>query len=268
MGPVFPQDLISSSPIDLATRIARQMPSPDSTIWNLNLVLQKPLTPNLLCRSWGKGICPIYLSPVPHGLRLWTARQPANPLAPSQSLLVAHDDPGYLPIRQAMIRLCHHQHSMGTPRGEAGTVTNSSTSHMGIDFITDLPPSDSHTCVFIIVDCFSNARKLIPLKGLPTAFKAAEILFQHVFRHTYLIAVPNSSLAQNSLRQTTTGLTPFQCILGYQPPLFPWSGKPSEVPTVNHWFKRSERMWTQRMCISNRQCEHTRGRLTPAYLLR
>ncbi len=32
--------------------------------------------------------------------------------------------------------------------------------------------------------------------------------------------------AQNSLRQSATGLTPFQCVLGFQPPLFPWSGEP------------------------------------------
>ncbi len=41
----------------------------------------------------------------------------------------------------------------------------------------------------------------------------------------------------------TTGLTPFQCILGYQPPLFPWTGEPSEVPAVDHWFRASERVW-------------------------
>ncbi|KAK3561077.1 hypothetical protein QTP86_026362, partial [Hemibagrus guttatus] len=47
--------------------------------------------------------------------------------------------------------------------------------------------------------------------------------------------------AQNSLRQPSTGLTPFQCVLGYQPPLFPWSGEPSDVPAVNRWFR--ERVW-------------------------
>ncbi|KAI2661124.1 Transposon Tf2-9 polyprotein [Labeo rohita] len=49
--------------------------------------------------------------------------------------------------------------------------------------------------------------------------------------------------AQNSLRQPATGLTPFQCVLGFQPPLFPWNGEPSEVPAVDYWFRESERVW-------------------------
>jgi len=56
-------------------------------------------------------------------------------------------------------------------------------SFLGIDFMTDLPPSDNNTCVFVIVDRFSKACKLIPPKGLPTAFEAAEALFQNVFHH-------------------------------------------------------------------------------------
>ncbi len=51
--------------------------------------------------------------------------------------------------------------------------------------------------------------------------------------------------AQNSLRKPSTGLTPFQCILGYQPPLFPWSGEPSNVPAVDDWIQRSEEIWNQ-----------------------
>ncbi|KAL0160101.1 hypothetical protein M9458_043826, partial [Cirrhinus mrigala] len=55
--------------------------------------------------------------------------------------------------------------------------------------------------------------------------------------------LPWAEYAQNPLRQETTGLTPFQCVLGYQPPLFPWSGETSEVPAVDHWFRESERVW-------------------------
>ncbi|KAL0177063.1 hypothetical protein M9458_025957 [Cirrhinus mrigala] len=49
--------------------------------------------------------------------------------------------------------------------------------------------------------------------------------------------------AQNSLRKPSTGLTLFQCVLGFQPPLFPWSGEPSELPSVNDWLQRSEETW-------------------------
>ncbi|KAL0148420.1 hypothetical protein M9458_056230 [Cirrhinus mrigala] len=53
--------------------------------------------------------------------------------------------------------------------------------------------------------------------------------------------LPWAEYAQNSLRQETTGLTPFQCVLGYQPPLFPWNDEPSSVPAVDYWFRESER---------------------------
>ncbi|XP_046718414.1 olfactory receptor 4Q2-like [Silurus meridionalis] len=55
--------------------------------------------------------------------------------------------------------------------------------------------------------------------------------------------LPWAEYAQNSLRQDMTGLTPFQCVLGFQPPLFPWSDEPSNVPAVDYWFRESSRIW-------------------------
>ncbi|KAK3541689.1 hypothetical protein QTP86_000757 [Hemibagrus guttatus] len=187
-------------------------------------------------------------------------------------------------------------------------VPNRPWSHLGVDFMTDLPASRGYTCVLVIIDRFSKSCRLVPLPGPPTAFDTAECLFNHVFRYFGLpedivsdrgpqftsrvwkaflkrlgVTVSLSSgyhpqtngqterkiqevsrflrtfchdhqeawsqfvgwaeYAQNSLRQPTTGLTPFQCVLGYQPPLFPWDGEPSDVPAVDHWFQESERVW-------------------------
>ncbi|KAL0172449.1 hypothetical protein M9458_032760, partial [Cirrhinus mrigala] len=181
-------------------------------------------------------------------------------------------------------------------------------SHLGVDFATDLPPSNRYTTIFVVVDRFSKACKLIPLRGPPTALEAAEALFLHVFHNfglpedimsdrgpqfisrvwrgffrllgvfvslssgyhpqtngqterkiqeirRYLWAychehqdtwsqfLPWAEYAQISLRQDPTGLTPFQCVLGFQPLLFPWSGELSEVPAVDYWFQESERVW-------------------------
>uniref|UniRef100_A0A9J7YGU5 Gypsy retrotransposon integrase-like protein 1 n=1 Tax=Cyprinus carpio carpio TaxID=630221 RepID=A0A9J7YGU5_CYPCA len=51
--------------------------------------------------------------------------------------------------------------------------------------------------------------------------------------------------AQNSLIKPSTGITPFKCILGYQPPMFPWSGEPTNVPAVTDLLQRSEDTWNQ-----------------------
>ncbi|KAK3544089.1 hypothetical protein QTP86_001255, partial [Hemibagrus guttatus] len=181
-------------------------------------------------------------------------------------------------------------------------------SHLGVDFVTDLPTSREHTCILVVVDRFSKSCRLLPLRGPPTTLETAELLFNHVFRYFGIpedivsdrgpqfisrvwrafltclgVAVSLSSgyhpqtngqterkiqeisrylrtfchshqnswsqylgwaeYAQNSLRQPSTGLTPFQCVLSYQPPLFPWSAEPSDVPAVDHWFRESERVW-------------------------
>ncbi|XP_047677089.1 uncharacterized protein LOC113657297 [Tachysurus fulvidraco] len=63
------------------------------------------------------------------------------------------------------------------------------------------------------------------------------------FKRLGVAYLPWAEYAQNSLRQQTTGLTPFQCVLGYQPPFFPWSDEPSDVRSVYHWFRESERVW-------------------------
>ncbi|KAK3550710.1 hypothetical protein QTP70_003968 [Hemibagrus guttatus] len=62
-------------------------------------------------------------------------------------------------------------------------------------------------------------------------------------QHRWSEFLPWAEYAQNSLIHSSTGLTPFQCVLGYQPPLFPWSGEPSDVPAVEEWYCQSQELW-------------------------
>uniref|UniRef100_A0A4W5JZM3 Gypsy retrotransposon integrase-like protein 1 n=1 Tax=Hucho hucho TaxID=62062 RepID=A0A4W5JZM3_9TELE len=56
-------------------------------------------------------------------------------------------------------------------------------SHLSVDFLTDLPPSQGNTTILVVVDRFSKSYRLLPMPGLPTALQTAEALFHHVFRH-------------------------------------------------------------------------------------
>ncbi len=54
-------------------------------------------------------------------------------------------------------------------------------SHLSIDFVTDLPLSNGFTTVIVIIDCFSKACRLIPLKVFPQPWKRLKPYFT-VFR--------------------------------------------------------------------------------------
>ncbi|KAL0964195.1 hypothetical protein UPYG_G00320590, partial [Umbra pygmaea] len=44
--------------------------------------------------------------------------------------------------------------------------------------------------------------------------------------------LPWVEYAQNSLIQSSLGITPFQCVLGYQPSLFPWDTEAAGVEAI------------------------------------
>uniref|UniRef100_A0A8C9T6V6 Gypsy retrotransposon integrase-like protein 1 n=5 Tax=Scleropages formosus TaxID=113540 RepID=A0A8C9T6V6_SCLFO len=214
-------------------------------------------------------------------------------------------------------------------------IPNRPWSHIAVDFLTDLPCSDGNTTILVVIDRFSKACRLIPLKGLPTALETAELLFQHVFRlyglpedvvsdrgpqftsrvwkaffarlgvsvslssgyhpqsngqverlnqevGRYLRSycaqnqadwsryLPWAEYAQNSLVHSSTNLTPFQCVLGYQPPLFPWTMETSGLPAVDDWYKRSESVWeSAHVClqevVSNQKEKADKRRRTVLY---
>ena len=183
-------------------------------------------------------------------------------------------------------------------------------SHIALDFVTGLPPSDGNTVILTVIDRFSKAAQLIPLPKLPTAKETAEVLLHHVFRlhglpsdvvsdrgpqftslfwsefcrllgatvslssgfhpqsngqaermnqemETALRCLtsrnPSSwskqllwvEYAHNTLPSSATGLSPFQCSRGYQPPLFPEQEREASVPSVQAFVRRCRHTWKQ-----------------------
>uniref|UniRef100_A0A8C6PCB6 Gypsy retrotransposon integrase-like protein 1 n=1 Tax=Nothobranchius furzeri TaxID=105023 RepID=A0A8C6PCB6_NOTFU len=55
-------------------------------------------------------------------------------------------------------------------------------SHIALDFVCGLPSSRGFTVVLTIIDRFSKACHLVPLKSLPSSADTAQLLVKHVFR--------------------------------------------------------------------------------------
>ena len=177
-------------------------------------------------------------------------------------------------------------------------------SHIGLDFVTGLPPSNGHTVILTVVDRFSKAVHFIALPKLPTASETAQLLVQHVFR---LHGIPadlisdhgpqfisqvwkafcgalgaSVSLSSGQPPQTNgqveenkpgpgnraalcgcaqplcLACPPFECSLGYQPPLFPAQEEDICVPSVLHHLSRCRRVWKEACAALLRSAEQNR----------
>ncbi|KAI2647543.1 Transposon Tf2-9 polyprotein [Labeo rohita] len=183
-------------------------------------------------------------------------------------------------------------------------------SHIALDFVTALPPSQGNTVVLTVVDRFSKAAHFIPLPKLPSAKETAVTVVDHVFRlhglptdvvsdrgpqsvskfwqefckllgatvslssgfhpqtngqteranqdlertlRCMVTRNPSSwsqqlsmvEYAHNSLPVSSTGLSPFECSLGYQPPIFPSLESEVAVPSAHAFVQRCHRTWTR-----------------------
>ncbi|KAI2668694.1 Transposon Tf2-6 polyprotein [Labeo rohita] len=183
-------------------------------------------------------------------------------------------------------------------------------SHIALDFVTALPPSQGNTVVLTVVDRFSKAVHFIPLPKLPSAKETAVVVIDHVFRlhglptdvvsdrgpqfvskfwrefcrllgatvslssgfhpqsngqteranqdleRTLRCTVarnPSSwsqqlsmvEYAHNSLPVSATGLSPFECSIGYQPPIFPSLEAEVAVPSAHAFVQRCRRTWSR-----------------------
>ncbi len=181
-------------------------------------------------------------------------------------------------------------------------------SHISLDFVTGLPPSQGNTAVLTVVARFSKATHFIPLPKLPSARETAVAVIDHVFRihglptdvvsdrgpqfifkfwrefcrllgasvslssgfhpqsngqteranqdlervlrclvsqnpSSWSLQLSWVEYAHNSLPVSTTGLSPFECSLGYQPPIFPSLETEVAVPSAHAFLQRCYRTW-------------------------
>lgn len=84
--------------------------------------------------------------------------------------------------------------------------------------------------------------------------------------------LPWVEYAHNSLTSSASGMSPFECSLGYQPPLFPEQEKEVAVSSVQHLFRRCRRMWREaraallRSSATNKRMADRRRTQAPSYL--
>ncbi|KAI3357652.1 hypothetical protein L3Q82_016070 [Scortum barcoo] len=89
-------------------------------------------------------------------------------------------------------------------------------SHIAVDFVSGLPPSQGNTVILTVVDRFSKSVHFIPLPKLPSALETASLLTDHVFR---LHGLPTDIVSDRGPQFTSQVWTAFCKALGATPSL-------------------------------------------------
>ena len=85
----------------------------------------------------------------------------------------------------AACQICsQHKTACHAPSGLLQSRPHRPWSHVSLDFVTGLPPSEGNTTILTIVDRFSKSALFVPLPKLQSAKETAELVLHHVF-HLY-----------------------------------------------------------------------------------
>ncbi|KAI4889192.1 hypothetical protein NFI96_012963 [Prochilodus magdalenae] len=110
-------------------------------------------------------------------------------------------------------------------------------SHLAVDFVTDLPDSEGkHRNSYRYRSVFTW-ENIVSDRG--TQFTSQ---VWSAFMERLGVSV---SLTSGYHPQANGQCERMNQELGYQPPLMPWSAQSSDVPSVEHWMRRSEEVWEQ-----------------------
>ncbi|XP_063800275.1 uncharacterized protein LOC134968692, partial [Pseudophryne corroboree] len=81
-------------------------------------------------------------------------------------------------------KCAQHKVSRQSPAGQLVplSVPRRPWTHLSMDFITDLPMCNKFNTIWVVVDRFTKMAHFIPLTGLPSASKLAQVFIQEIFR--------------------------------------------------------------------------------------
>lgn len=86
--------------------------------------------------------------------------------------------------------------------------------------------------------------------------------------HILVFSAPMGGVRPQYSPTSATGLSPFQCVYGFQPPLFPTQERELAVPSVQAYIRRCHRTWHRAhaalLRTSAEYQHHTNRRRTPA----
>ncbi len=121
-----------------------------------------------LCPSQPKDLLNSYSAYFPGH---WSSWDQSNTLTAIRLLLVDGNGQRHQKVHERMPGLRHGKDTPPLTIWEAPSspIPQCLVSHLGVDFVTDLPASDGNTCILVTVDIFSKACHLVPLIGPPTA---------------------------------------------------------------------------------------------------
>lgn len=145
--------------------------------------------------------------------------------------------------------------------------SNHYQSHLCLDFVTRLTPSNNKTGVLSVMDSFSRSAHFMALAKLPSASETANLNIQTSWHSSWNAFDCRPQFISQVCRTFCTALWAKACFSLNFPPQT--ADEESAVPTVQHHLQRRRRVWEQTRTSSLVECwrhSYLCKKLAPHYI--